>query len=125
MSPCITELQRRVRNGNHFSLTCELWLLVLSLAKVNSNCLFFECYENRSIHLQIWNSCLIKFCYLCVLVDPATFLTKFQWDSAKYPIKQPLRTLAEIISKVIHLYFFNFVFVALGFGYLAFINHRL
>jgi len=32
-------------------------------------------------------------------MDPATFLTKFQWDSAKYPIKQPLRTLAEIISK--------------------------
>ncbi|XP_065072094.1 V-type proton ATPase subunit C 1-B-like [Rhopilema esculentum] len=32
-------------------------------------------------------------------MDPATYLTKFQWDSAKYPIKQPLRNLAEIISK--------------------------
>eukprot|EP00794_Sanderia_malayensis_P017014 gene17014-18728_t len=32
-------------------------------------------------------------------MDPSTYLTKFQWDYAKYPIKQPLRNLAEIISK--------------------------
>ena len=37
---------------------------------------------------------------IIILVDPATYMTKFQWDSAKYPIKQPLRNLAEIISKV-------------------------
>jgi len=28
-----------------------------------------------------------------------TYVTKFQWDMAKYPIKQPLRNLTEIISK--------------------------
>ena len=32
-------------------------------------------------------------------MDPATYLTKVHWDSAKYPIKQPLRNLTEIISK--------------------------
>jgi len=29
----------------------------------------------------------------------ASYVTKFQWDMAKYPIKQPLRNLTEIISK--------------------------
>jgi len=28
-----------------------------------------------------------------------SYVTKFQWDMAKYPIKQPLRNLTEIISK--------------------------
>jgi len=32
-------------------------------------------------------------------VEPATYLKKFSWDGAKYPTKQPLRNLAEIISK--------------------------
>lgn len=31
--------------------------------------------------------------------EPANYLKKFQWDGAKYPTKQPLRNLAEIISK--------------------------
>lgn len=31
--------------------------------------------------------------------DLSNFVTKFQWDSAKYPIKQSLRNLTEIISK--------------------------
>ena len=30
-------------------------------------------------------------------------MTKFQWDFAKYPVKQPLRNLAEIISKVLYV----------------------
>ena len=34
------------------------------------------------------------------LADPVRYLTEFQWDLAKYPIKQSLRTLCEIISKV-------------------------
>uniref|UniRef100_A0AC34QGZ2 V-type proton ATPase subunit C n=1 Tax=Panagrolaimus sp. JU765 TaxID=591449 RepID=A0AC34QGZ2_9BILA len=33
--------------------------------------------------------------------DPKTYLTKFQWDSAKYPLKQSLRVLSEIIGKQI------------------------
>ncbi|XKL68453.1 hypothetical protein PGB90_003944 [Kerria lacca] len=31
--------------------------------------------------------------------DLATYLMKFQWDFAKYPIKQSLRNIADIISK--------------------------
>jgi len=32
-------------------------------------------------------------------LEPAAYLKKFNWDGAKYPTKQPLRNLAEIISK--------------------------
>uniref|UniRef100_A0A8C1NI05 V-type proton ATPase subunit C n=1 Tax=Cyprinus carpio TaxID=7962 RepID=A0A8C1NI05_CYPCA len=32
-------------------------------------------------------------------VDLATYVTSFQWDRAKYPTAQPLKTLADIISK--------------------------
>jgi len=32
--------------------------------------------------------------------DLSNFVTKFQWDTAKYPVKQSLRNLTEIISKV-------------------------
>ena len=31
--------------------------------------------------------------------DLATYLTRFHWDMAKYPIKQSLRNLTDIISK--------------------------
>jgi len=31
--------------------------------------------------------------------DMVQYLTKFQWDSAKYPVKQYLRNISEIISK--------------------------
>ncbi|XP_068722243.1 V-type proton ATPase subunit C-like [Montipora capricornis] len=34
--------------------------------------------------------------------DLPSFVTKFQWDSAKYPIKQSLRNLTEIISKQVN-----------------------
>jgi len=33
------------------------------------------------------------------LVDLASYVTKYQWDMAKYPLKQSLRNLAEIIGK--------------------------
>uniref|UniRef100_A0AAY3ZZV3 V-type proton ATPase subunit C n=1 Tax=Denticeps clupeoides TaxID=299321 RepID=A0AAY3ZZV3_9TELE len=32
-------------------------------------------------------------------VDLVTYLTRFQWDMAKYPIKQSLKNISEIISK--------------------------
>lgn len=32
-------------------------------------------------------------------VDCITYVTKFDWDYAKYPIKQPLKSIAETISK--------------------------
>lgn len=31
--------------------------------------------------------------------DLPSYLTRFQWDIAKYPIKQSLRNIADIISK--------------------------
>jgi V-type H+-transporting ATPase subunit C len=33
--------------------------------------------------------------------DMHTYLTKFQWESAKYPLKQSLKVLSEIIGKQI------------------------
>lgn len=35
-----------------------------------------------------------------VSVDLATYVSRFQWDRAKYPTAQPLKTLTDIISKV-------------------------
>ncbi|XP_055346598.1 V-type proton ATPase subunit C-like [Paramacrobiotus metropolitanus] len=35
-------------------------------------------------------------------VDINTYLTKFQWDMAKYPVKQSLRGIADIISKQVY-----------------------
>lgn len=32
-------------------------------------------------------------------MDLSTYVTRFQWDVAKYPIKLPLKSIAEIISK--------------------------
>lgn len=32
-------------------------------------------------------------------MDLVTYLTRFQWDMAKYPIKQSLRNIGDIISK--------------------------
>uniref|UniRef100_A0A673FLU8 V-type proton ATPase subunit C n=1 Tax=Sinocyclocheilus rhinocerous TaxID=307959 RepID=A0A673FLU8_9TELE len=36
--------------------------------------------------------------FLDVSVDLATYVTRFQWDRAKYPTAQPLKTLTDIIS---------------------------
>ncbi|XP_059144941.1 V-type proton ATPase subunit C 1-like [Physella acuta] len=32
-------------------------------------------------------------------IPPQVYVQKFNWDVAKYPIKQPLRTIADVISK--------------------------
>jgi V-type H+-transporting ATPase subunit C len=32
-------------------------------------------------------------------VDCFTYLTKFDWDFAKYPVKQPLKSIVETVSK--------------------------
>lgn len=37
---------------------------------------------------------------LCLSVDLVTYVTRFQWDMAKYPIKQSLKNISEIIAKV-------------------------
>lgn len=40
---------------------------------------------------------ILLFCV--VLVDLITYVTRFQWDMAKYPIKQSLKHISEIVSK--------------------------
>ena len=40
----------------------------------------------------VYFSCLL-------LADLPSYITRFQWDIAKYPIKQSLRNIADIISK--------------------------
>ena len=39
-----------------------------------------------------------------LLEDMKSYVTKFQWEGAKYPLKQSLKVLAEIIGKVRELY---------------------
>lgn len=41
------------------------------------------------------------FAEICNVVagDLSNYITRFQWDMAKYPIKQSLRNIADIISK--------------------------
>lgn len=46
-------------------------------------------------------------CISIVPVDLVTYITRFQWDMAKYPIKQSLKNISEIISKVLYKTFNN------------------
>ena len=48
-------------------------------------------------------------------MDLPTYMTRFQWDMAKYPIKQSLKNLSDIIGKkltfmisllIIYIYYF-------------------
>lgn len=38
--------------------------------------------------------------FVCFSVDLMSYVTKFQWDKAKYPTALPLSSLADIINKV-------------------------
>ncbi|KAM3675459.1 V-type proton ATPase subunit C 2 isoform X1 [Ammospiza nelsoni] len=35
----------------------------------------------------------------CLQIDLISYLTRFEWDMAKYPIKQPLKNISEALSK--------------------------
>lgn len=48
---------------------------------------------------SIHRKTLILSLYNRVTGDLPTYITRFQWDVAKYPIKQSLRNIADIISK--------------------------
>jgi len=38
-------------------------------------------------------------------------MTKFQWDLAKYPIKQSLKNISDIIAKVcVNIFYKNFIY---------------
>ena len=41
------------------------------------------------------------------VVDLGTYMTRFQWDMAKYPIKQSLRNISDIIAKVSYMMVFK------------------
>lgn len=44
--------------------------------------------------------CYMISIFSCFFVaDLPSYITRFQWDMAKYPIKQSLRNIADIISK--------------------------
>jgi len=43
----------------------------------------------------------VKYTIGVFVVSLPQYLTKFQWDLAKYPIKQSLKNISDIISKVI------------------------
>uniref|UniRef100_A0A8B9K1C5 V-type proton ATPase subunit C n=1 Tax=Astyanax mexicanus TaxID=7994 RepID=A0A8B9K1C5_ASTMX len=47
-------------------------------------------------NLKYTNPC-VNTCFLAV--DLITYVTRFQWDMAKYPIKQSLKNILEIVSK--------------------------
>lgn len=40
-----------------------------------------------------------EFLFFLFAGDLPSYITRFQWDMAKYPIKQSLRNIADIISK--------------------------
>lgn len=62
----------------------QLKILKLCAYKVAYQSLYFE---NSSINTST------------SLGDLPSYITRFQWDMAKYPIKQSLRNIADIISK--------------------------
>lgn len=47
---------------------------------------------------KIWKN--IKITKNQIAEDMRTYVTKFQWEAAKYPVKQSLKTLSELIGKV-------------------------
>lgn len=57
--------------------------------------LFINCsfYNSFGQHVNAYCVCLF-------VVTLPQYLTKFQWDLAKYPIKQSLKNISDIISKV-------------------------
>ena len=62
-----------------------VWLRILLLARmVVSDC----CFSMVTLCFSFLSS-----------VDPIRYITEFQWDHAKYPTKQSLKNLSEIISK--------------------------
>lgn len=57
---------------------------------------------NSSIFLNLFGPFLTTLIFLSYPTDElGTYITQFQWDMAKYPIKQSLRNIADIINKQI------------------------
>lgn len=85
---------------------------------LSAGSLLFELECNdvwRSVHFcsvfallcSEWHSCqtpsfafFMTYVCVCFSVDLMSYMTKFQWDKAKYPTALPLSSLADIINKV-------------------------
>lgn len=61
----------------------------------------------RGIIIEKIGILMTSFVLCCFTVDLVTYITRFQWDMAKYPIKQSLKNISEIISKVFLLHAFT------------------
>lgn len=66
--------------------------------KLSENLLANNSTLKGNFHFRISSYINTDFFFLFV-GDLASYITRFQWDMAKYPIKQSLRNIADIISK--------------------------
>lgn len=82
-----SELQEKLRKETKASLYCRCW---------DPSQTPHKDWQETSPSLTLPNPIL----NLLVLVDLVTYITRFQWDMAKYPIKQSLKNISEIIAKV-------------------------
>ena len=63
---------------------------------------FCVCYISMDIQTWLFIITIYNvFNFFFYLGDLPSYITRFQWDMAKYPIKQSLRNIADIISKQI------------------------
>lgn len=74
--------------------------------KVDTCLRIFLCIYVHGVRIMVhgvrllWYNLISKCCVSIFPVDLVTYITRFQWDMAKYPIKQSLKNISEIISKV-------------------------
>ena len=51
--------------------------------------------------MSVRSNCILNdFLFSKFSVDPVTYLSRFQWDVARYPIRLSLKGIVEMVSKV-------------------------
>ena len=77
-------------------------------------------------HIDFEGYTLLLIWCLTFLTDPSvdlvTYVTRYQWDMAKYPIKQSLKNISDIISKVLY---FLLAILSLAFFHLSYYGCRV
>ena len=61
---------------------------------------FLFASDTTNVRKQKGRGGYLRFCDVLFAGDLMQYVTRFQWESAKYPVKQSLRTISDIISKV-------------------------
>lgn len=56
-------------------------------------------WEVSKMSRTSWVAKKVRILKTSIVADLPSYITRFQWDIAKYPIKQSLRNIADIISK--------------------------